>query len=556
MATPRGSRPPGDSIRGSRPPADHPRPTMVRPHWALLEGRAGFAHDDQDVGLRQGWFREGRDAQAFDRTIRLPFPPESRASGIGDTGFHPVVWYRIAIPAGMLESLGHGPGRRLLVHFGAVDHDAIVWVDGTEAGSHQGGQSAFTLDITDCLGPGPDHHIVVRAHDDPTDRSQLRGKQDWQPRPHAIWYERSTGIWRPVWLESVPDTHISQLSWRVSLREGTAIALIELNHAPRRGVPVTVTLGLGGKPIAATRATLRERAGRIRVSIPHARRWAWSPANPQLLDATISAGDDRVTSYVGMRDVSVGTRRLEINGQPTYLRQVLEQCYWPDSLYTPPDVQALDDELALIAGLGFNGLRIHQQTPDPRLLYRADRAGLLVFAEIGNAWSTPRSRPAGCAANGATRCWPPAATRASCAGCRSTSRGACRGSPTTPNRPPSPRRWPRSPATSTRPGQPYPTTAGSTSTPTCSPSTTTRPAPWCCVAAIATRASNDCAPATRWARRLVSSCWATNNAPSYRCCSTNVAACASPPARPAAVAAGAIRRCAPRGASVVASPRS
>ncbi|CEI22136.1 Glycoside hydrolase [Propionibacterium freudenreichii] len=385
MATPRGSRPPGDSIRGSRPPADHPRPTMVRPHWALLEGRAGFAHDDQDVGLRQGWFREGRDAQAFDRTIRLPFPPESRASGIGDTGFHPVVWYRIAIPAGMLESLGHGPGRRLLVHFGAVDHDAIVWVDGTEAGSHQGGQSAFTLDITDCLGPGPDHHIVVRAHDDPTDRSQLRGKQDWQPRPHAIWYERSTGIWRPVWLESVPDTHISQLSWRVSLREGTAIALIELNHAPRRGVPVTVTLGLGGKPIAATRATLRERAGRIRVSIPHARRWAWSPANPQLLDATISAGDDRMTSYVGMRDVSVGTRRLEINGQPTYLRQVLEQCYWPDSLYTPPDVQALDDELALIAGLGFNGLRIHQQTPDPRLLYRADRAGLLVFAEIGNA---------------------------------------------------------------------------------------------------------------------------------------------------------------------------
>ncbi|WP_172664078.1 hypothetical protein [Propionibacterium freudenreichii] len=128
---------------------------MVRPHWALLEGRAGFAHDDQDVGLRQGWFREGRDAQAFDRTIRLPFPPESRASGIGDTGFHPVVWYRIAIPAGMLESLGHGPGRRLLVHFGAVDHDAIVWVDGTEAGSHQGGQSAFTLDITDCLGPDP-----------------------------------------------------------------------------------------------------------------------------------------------------------------------------------------------------------------------------------------------------------------------------------------------------------------------------------------------------------------------------------------------------------------
>ncbi len=159
----RGSRPPADPIRGSRPPADHPRPTMVRPHWALLEGRAGFAHDDQDVGLRQGWFREGRDAQAFDRTIRLPFPPESRASGIGDTGFHPVVWYRIAIPAGMLESLGHGPA-------------GGCWctsAPSTDAHRLGGGRPAATVAArapspghhTDCA-PDP-HHIVVRAHDRP-----------------------------------------------------------------------------------------------------------------------------------------------------------------------------------------------------------------------------------------------------------------------------------------------------------------------------------------------------------------------------------------------------
>lgn len=374
-------------------PADHPRPTMVRDGWSLLEGHVGFAFDDADEGLGQSWFTASLDADGpFDRTIRLPFPPESRASGIGDTGFHPVVWYRLRVDAALLTSLGHAPGRRLLLHFGAVDHDAIVWVDGVEAGSHEGGQSAFTVDITDCLSAADEHGIVVRAHDDPTDRTQPRGKQDWQLRPHDIWYERSTGIWRPVWLESVPEVHISQLSWQVSLHEGWATALVELNRDPRRPIQMSVTISAGAKPIATTRATLKDRAGRVRVSIPHARRWAWAPDNPQLLDATIVLGDDQVSSYVGLRDVSTHAGGLAINGRPIYLRQVLEQCYWPESLYTPPDVAALDRELTLVSELGFNALRVHQQTPDPRLLWRADRAGLLVFAEIGNAMDySPRA---------------------------------------------------------------------------------------------------------------------------------------------------------------------
>src|SRR5690606_14875484 len=124
---------------------------------------------------------------------------------IGDNGFHPVVWYRRRFGTGSART-----GRRLLLHFGAVDHTATVWVDGVMVGEHRGGQTAFTLDITDALADGDEHALVVRAHD-PVDPELPRGKQDWRADPHAIWYRRTTGIWKPVWLEEVAATHVAGL---------------------------------------------------------------------------------------------------------------------------------------------------------------------------------------------------------------------------------------------------------------------------------------------------------------------------------------------------------
>lgn len=362
---------------------------LRRAAWTSLDGSAGFAFDDADKGLAEHWWD---DPARFPRTIRLPFPPESRASGIGDTAEHPVVWYHIELTPQALRTAGYKAGRRLLLHFGGVDHEATVWVDGVQVAHHEGGQTAFCADITDALTTAGQerrqesgHRIVVRATDDPHDRSQPRGKQTWAAEPARIWYGRSTGIWRPVWMESVPQVHLARLSWQASPSAARVQASLEFARPPQAPVPVHIRLTLHGEQIAEADSQITSRMGVVDIALPPGRDLSWSPSRPWLLDATISAGEDEVTSYLGVRDVEVQGRQLCINGEPVFLRQVLEQCYWPESLYTAPGGAALKAEAELVAELGFNGMRIHQQTPDPRLLYWADRLGLLVFAEIGAA---------------------------------------------------------------------------------------------------------------------------------------------------------------------------
>lgn len=158
------------TLRATTHDGTHPRPTMMREDWTLLDGAWGFAHDDDAVGLAERWFEPARD-EHFDREITVPFVPESEASGIHDTAFHPVVWYRRTITASAAA------GTRLLLHLGAVDHEAHVWVDGHLAGHHVGGQTAFTCDLTDLLTEGTEHVLVVRAHDDPHDVELPRGSR-------------------------------------------------------------------------------------------------------------------------------------------------------------------------------------------------------------------------------------------------------------------------------------------------------------------------------------------------------------------------------------------
>ncbi|MGH3731200.1 MAG: sugar-binding domain-containing protein, partial [Micromonosporaceae bacterium] len=195
----------------------HPRPQLVRDEWVDLGGEWDFAFDDADRGLAERWFAAGGSGEAggsggFERKIAVPYPPESKLSGVGDTGFHPVVWYRREFTAPHLP-----PGGRLLLHFGAVDHRATVWVNGALVGGHTGGQTRFSLDVTDELaGDGP-QTVVVRAEDRPDDVSQPRGKQDWRTEPHGIFYDRTTGIWQPVWLEPVPETYVASLHWTPDL---------------------------------------------------------------------------------------------------------------------------------------------------------------------------------------------------------------------------------------------------------------------------------------------------------------------------------------------------
>lgn len=164
----------------------HPRPQLTRARWIDLGGPWGFAYDDAGRGFDERW-QERQDI--YTRTIEVPFPPESPASGIGDTSFHPIVWYRrtFQIPSG-------DNGKRLLLHCGAVDYRAHVWVNGQLVVTHEGGQTPFCADITTALRTDEDQVIVIRAEDAPLDLAQPRGKQDWQEEPHSIWYQRTTGI--------------------------------------------------------------------------------------------------------------------------------------------------------------------------------------------------------------------------------------------------------------------------------------------------------------------------------------------------------------------------
>lgn len=376
----------------------YPRPQLVRPAWVDLDGDWGFAYDDDDEGLGQHWERTA----AFDRCIRVPFPPESPASGIGDTGAHPVLWYQRDLTEAELAAAG--PAGRYLLHFGAVDYEAMVWVDGVLAGSHRGGQTPFTLDVTDSLDrSGGSHRIVVRCFDDPVDAETARGKQDWRLEPHAVWYERTSGIWQSVWLEAVPALHVQTLGWECDLPRATATASIRLSRRPAGVGRVRVSLSHAGRPLAAGEVDCDSDRVEVILAIPRQRNGQdyedllWSPEHPALIDATIvvTAADgtiDEVSSYLGLRSTTVEHRQFLLNDRPYLLRSVLAQGYWPATHLAAPSAQALREEVELIKSLGFNSVRIHQKAEDPRFLFWCDRVGLAVWAEGGAPYEySPRA---------------------------------------------------------------------------------------------------------------------------------------------------------------------
>jgi beta-galactosidase/beta-glucuronidase len=368
----------------------HPRPQLTRDQWTDLCGTWGFAYDDDGVGLQENWPER---SDVFDRTIVVPFPPESRASGIADPGFHPVVWYRRTFNLPVSDRPD-----RLLLHFGAVDYCARVWVNGRLVVEHEGGHTPFSADITSALRPDHEEQVVVvRAEDRPTDLTQPRGKQFWEPKPRRIWYHRTTGIWQPVWIEPVSSTHIVDVRWTPDVDRGRLGLQVRLNHAPAHPLHVRVRLTLRDISVADDTYTV-ERAELVRdialepggVTMSR-EQLLWSPRTPNLIDAVITVLDgeqivDEVRSYAGLRSAGFANGRFLLNGRPYYLRLVLEQGYWPESHLAAPSAEALRREVELTKALGFNGVRIHQKVEDPRFLYWCDRLGLLVWGEMANAF--------------------------------------------------------------------------------------------------------------------------------------------------------------------------
>lgn len=372
----------------------HPRPQLQRARWRSLDGTWQFAFDDDER-----WTTP--EQVVFDRQIIVPYPPESGASGIAERGFHPVCWYRTVVD---LERADRGSrGARVLLHFGAVDYAARVWVNGVLVVEHEGGHTPFSADITDALAGRDRFDVVVRASDDPHDLAQPRGKQDWLIEPHEIWYPRTTGIWQTVWIEAVPATRIGRVVWRADLEHWAMGFSCEVTGPLPPGLSVRLRLHHGGQVLADDRFGIvgREVSRRLDFSDPgiddYRNRLLWSPAHPTLLEAELELwrGDelvDAVWSYCALRSVGVWGDRFTLNGRPFYLKMVLDQGYWPHTLLAPPDVAALHADVEAVISLGFNGVRKHQKLEDPRWLYFCDLRGLLVWAEMPSPYRfTPRA---------------------------------------------------------------------------------------------------------------------------------------------------------------------
>jgi beta-galactosidase/beta-glucuronidase len=379
----------GNDVRASRDGGDYPRPQLVRPQWVDLGGEWSLRFDDDNLGLSERWYAPAA-ASVFDRTIVVPFPPESAASGINDTGYHSVVWYQRYLSVDELRA----HGERIIVHFGAVDYRATVWLNGTLLGHHEGGHTPFSFDISHELSAeaGDRQSLVVRAEDDPLDVAQPRGKQDWQEDPHVIWYHRTTGIWQPVWLEAVPRLAIDHLAWAADVPGGSVRLSVELSARPAPGTVLEVVLRVDGELLAEHRIALDSNRVATSIQIPrqingqHYEALLWSEVTPRLIDATVTVADDTVYSYFGLRSAAIDRGQFMLNDRPVYLRSVLSQGYWPESHLAAPSADALRAEIQLIKDLGFNAARVHQKIEDPRFLYWADRLGLLLWAEMPSAY--------------------------------------------------------------------------------------------------------------------------------------------------------------------------
>lgn len=360
------------------PRPEYPQPQFQRETWQTLNGRWEFEYDDKDAGLAENWAAGSRK---LSRSITVPFAPETTKSGIGDTSFHPVVWYRrsFTTPAGW-------NGRRVLLHFGAVDYRAQVWVNGRSAGEHEGGNVPFKFDITGQLKSG-ENVIVLRAEDPPTDRYIPRGKQYWEPKSRGIFYTRTTGIWQPVWLEATGDSYLDRV--RTTPSADGDVKFEAMIARPSPGLEFYASIKLDKRVFSLTMTTFE--GPRATVSAFVRDPLTWSPTTPNLYDVVFELRKngqvlDRVLSYIGFRSIGVQGNRVMLNGRPIYLKMVLDQGYWPESTLTPPTDEAIQYDIKMTKAMGFNGARKHQKLEDPRFLYWADKLGLLVSSEMANAY--------------------------------------------------------------------------------------------------------------------------------------------------------------------------
>lgn len=369
-----------DDIQPDRVLPEYPRPQLARERWLNLNGTWEFAEAKEGDFVPAG--------KTLAERILVPFPIESALSGIA----RPIerAWYRrtFTVPV-------EWAGGRIMLRFGAVDWETAVYVNGSKVGAHQGGYDPFGFDITAALSPDGPQELVVGIFDPSDKGSQPRGKQ--VKKPEGIWYTPSSGIWQTVWLEPVPPVHIESLRIVPDLDKGVARVTARVAGAEAKAAQIELVASAEGKEVGrAAGASGQE------IELKLAQPIAWTPVKPFLYDltATCRAGDkaDRVSSYFGLRKVSVGkdaagVTRLLLNGEFVFQAGPLDQGFWPDGLYTAPTDEALRFDIEATKELGFNMTRKHVKVEPDRWYYWCDKLGLLVWQDMPSADNkTPESK--------------------------------------------------------------------------------------------------------------------------------------------------------------------
>lgn len=358
------------------PRPEHPRPDLERSDWLNLNGTWQFEIDNDNTGVQRG-LMSGQDLAGH---ITVPFCPESKLSGLAHTDFMTRVWYRR-----MFQVPAEWKGKRVLLHFGAVDWESHVYVNGTEAGNHKGGYTPFCFDITGLVKDGQPNELVVRVFDDTRSGHQATGKQAHSLHSEGCVYTRTTGIWQTVYLEAAGETWVREFT--VTPDVASARALVQVSVAgPSAGRKVRVQAFDGEKLVAEEMVPAAWRTTLLVLSIPSPKLWEPAPGTPFLYDLNLTVEQngqivDSVHSYFGMRTVHIEGNRILINNKPIFQRTVLDQGFYPDGIYTAPTEAALRRDIELSMAAGFNGARLHQKVFEPRFLYWADRLGYLLWGE-------------------------------------------------------------------------------------------------------------------------------------------------------------------------------
>ena len=362
---------------GAQPRAEYPRPQFERADWVNLNGEWSFALDLSDSGRDRDFY----NSKGFEQRITVPFAPESKLSGIGYTDFINSVWYQrmIQIPSAW-------QGKRVKLNFGAVYYESEVYIDGRFVGRHYGGSDSFAFDITDFVGDGKEHSIVVHAESDLRSGTQPGGKQSTNYYSYGCSYTRTTGIWQTVWMEAVDDMALERVQVVTDI-DNEQIVVIPTYYNVAGGNTLSVEVRDGGKVVAHAESAAVQGVPVV-VALKKAK--LWSPESPFLYDVVYEVKDaegktlDRVDAYVGMRKVHIDGNKIYLNNKPYYQRLVLDQGFYPDGIWTAPSDEALKHDIEMSKAAGFNGARLHQKVFEERFHYWADKLGYIVWGEMAS----------------------------------------------------------------------------------------------------------------------------------------------------------------------------